>query len=538
MMIINENIAIKIVPSNINYWKNKKYDNVVLGNTITVKVFDIPKKSSYAIQCKCDECERTYEQRIYRNLDVCGYCLTRKRMLNNTLGKNKKKHECSDVPTLIQLSKEYGKQHIASHFNVTITVVNRWLKEHNIIMKRYKGLITLKTDEEEQEVVNKIRDMISKDKHLSDIVNELALTRQVIKNLMKKHGIQSVSKFDKWKQQFDYIVSNIDVFVDENRTKTLNEIANDHKLSIEQLKKAFKHCDILPKIHSYNKSKGEIECRDFIRSLNLHCDSYRFEKLYEIDCFVNDKKFGIEYCGEYWHKYDPIQNNRNYHKNKREFFSKKGITLMTIFENEWKNKNDIIKSMIRTRLGKVEKIYARKCSVSKIDRIAAENFHIKNHISGKTSSSLNYGLLYDNELISVLSIIKSRFDKKYQYEISRFCSSQNIVVTGGLSKLFSYFIADVNPDSCVTYADLRFGEGKSYEKIGFKLESDTTPNYFYYNSRIGIMENRMNYQKAKLKNLPEYEAKKSEFQIMTDAGYYILFDCGNKKYGWRKSPSI
>jgi hypothetical protein len=345
--------------------------------------------------------------------------------------------------------------------------------------------------------------------------------------------LQLITKFDKWKQQLDYIVSNIDFFINENRTKTLNEIANEQKISIEQLKKAFRQCEISPKIHSYNKSKGELECRDFIRSMNYHCDSYRFDKVYEIDCFVSEKKFGIEYCGEYWHRYDPIQNNKNYHKNKRDFFANKGITLMTIFENEWKNKNDIIKSMISTRLGKAETIFARKCIVSKIDKVVAGNFHLKNHISGKATSTLNYGLFFGKELVSVLSIVKSRFDKNYQYEISRFCSEQNTIVVGGLSKLFKYFVKDVNPDSCLTYADLRFGEGKSYEKIGFTLDSQTAPNYFYYNSRVGLMENRMNYQKAKLEKMPEYDVKKTEFQIMMDAGYYILFDCGNKKYGWR-----
>jgi hypothetical protein len=41
------------------------------------------------------------------------------------------------------------------------------------------------------------------------------------------------------------------------------------------------------------------------------------------------------------------------------------------------------------------------------------------------------------------------------------------IVVGGFSKLFNFFIKNYDLDSCLTYADLRFGEGKVYEKSGF-----------------------------------------------------------------------
>ena len=92
----------------------------------------------------------------------------------------------------------------------------------------------------------------------------------------------------------------------------------------------------------------------------------------------------------------------------------------------------------------------------------------------------------------------------------------------------------------MTYADLRFGEGNVYERSGFTLLGRTMPNYFYYDKNTGNVENRMKFQKKKLKkmNISEYSDNKTEFEIMSELGYCKLYDCGNKKYGWRRTPPI
>ena len=190
-----------------------------------------------------------------------------------------------------------------------------------------------------------------------------------------------------------------------------------------------------------------------------------FSKKYGIDCFVQSKQFGVEYCGEYWHRYEPHKKNKKYHIDKYLFFYNQGIKVFTIFEHEWKNKKkqNILKSMISQRLDHVStKIYGRKCELKEIDKKQAESFHEDNHISGKTTSTINIGLFFDNKLISVLSFVKSRFDKNYEYEISRFSTLLSHIVVGGFSKMFNYFSKKYNVKSCMTYADLRFGEGKVY----------------------------------------------------------------------------
>jgi hypothetical protein len=161
------------------------------------------------------------------------------------------------------------------------------------------------------------------------------------------------------------------------------------------------------------------------------------------------------------------------------------------------------------------------------------NFMNDNHISGASNSSVNIGLYYEGNLISVLSMIRSRFDPSYEWEISRFASLVGHSVVGGLSRLFKYFVQLHNPKSCMTYADLRFGRGDAYLNIGFELLNRTPPNYYYYNKKYGYLESRMKYQKHMLKSMSSYSQDKTEYKIMDEEGFLRVYDCGNNKFGWR-----
>lgn len=47
-----------------------------------------------------------------------------------------------------------------------------------------------------------------------------------------------------------------------------------------------------------------------------------------------------------------------------------------------------------------------------------------------------------------------RFNKKYEYELSRFCSKNICNVIGGASKLWKYFIKTYNPLSVISYSNI------------------------------------------------------------------------------------
>jgi len=252
---------------------------------------------------------------------------------------------------------------------------------------------------------------------------------------------------------------------------------------------------------------------------------------------ISEFKLGIEYDGIYWHS-ELSGKPKNYHITKTEEASKKGIELLHIWDWEWLNKKEIVKGIILSKIHKNKFIYAGKCEIREISNIVKSEFITDNHIQGDDKSSIRIGLYYNDELVSVMTFSKSRFDKKYQYELSRLCTKIGISVIGGASKLFTYFIRTYSPRSIVSYCDRRYFTGKSYSKMGMSLNAITPISYHYFHNNKGIPLNRLQFQKHKLKDkLSTFDPSLTEWENMQLNGYNRIWDCGMLKYTWN-NPNI
>ncbi len=242
---------------------------------------------------------------------------------------------------------------------------------------------------------------------------------------------------------------------------------------------------------------------------------------------------GIEFNGLYWHSDMNLENN--YHLLKTELANMKNMKLLHIFEDEWVFKSDIIKSIIKTKLGIFDnKIFGRKTTVKLISSEESRNFLNKNHIQGNINSSIRIGLYYENELISVMTFGKKRIvmgsvSEDNVYEMYRFCNKLNTTVIGGASRLFKFFINEYKPKEIISYADRRYFDGKLYENLGFKFSSSTKPNYWYFKKNTLTRIHRFNFRKDKLVK-EGYDKTKSEREIMSNRGYLRIYDCGNLKF--------
>lgn len=206
-----------------------------------------------------------------------------------------------------------------------------------------------------------------------------------------------------------------------------------------------------------------------------------------------------------------------------------------IFEDEWLYRRKIVESRIKNALGLSEsKIYARKCEVREVTSQDSKVFLDENHIQGNTFAKYNFGLYYDNELVSLMtfgSLRKNLGSVKQEnvYELLRFCNKLNTNVIGGASKLFNHFINKYNSIKIISYCDLRWSNGKLYETLGFKLKHISRPNYFYVDLINKIRENRFKYRKDVL--IKEgFDSNKSEHEIMLERHMYRIYDCGCNVY--------
>src|SRR5574344_1457333 len=106
----------------------------------------------------------------------------------------------------------------------------------------------------------------------------------------------------------------------------------------------------------------------------------------ELDIYIPDKKIAIEFNGIYWHSEANGKDN-NYHLDKALKCEAHGIELIHIFDQEWIEKKEIIKSMIYTKLGYFDKtIQANECNVKEINKEQKRDFLDSYHLKGNDDS--------------------------------------------------------------------------------------------------------------------------------------------------------
>ena len=141
-------------------------------------------------------------------------------------------------------------------------------------------------------------------------------------------------------------------------------------------------------------------------------------------------------------------------------------------------------------------------------------------------------MFYQGELVSLITFGKLRkalghITKEGSYELLRFCNKLNFNIVGGSSRLLVYFIKKYYPKEIMSYSDNSRSNGDMYRKIGFNLESETVPNYYWVID--GIRKHRFNFRKDRLVKMG-YDSSKTEIEIMNELGYYRIFDSGSKKW--------
>lgn len=272
------------------------------------------------------------------------------------------------------------------------------------------------------------------------------------------------------------------------------------------------------------ESVGQIEIFDYVKSLTN--DVVLSDRILiapkEIDVLVKNK-LAIEYDGLYWHS--ELFLDKTYASEKLKQCDLAGVKTFRIFEDEWKNKSDIVKAMIRSRLGLItKKVYARKCVIKQLILTERKKFFEENHLEGDVNCKIAWGLFFENELIAALSL-RRPFHKKYandSIEIARFCQKQDISVPGALSKLVSAaskWAKQNNFSQFITYVDRRLGDGAGYIKSGFQeVKAQNVPRFWWtdFKQRFNRFSIKANSKMAK-----------TERAVAKDHGVYKIFGCAN-----------
>jgi transposase-like protein len=450
-------------------------------------------------------------------------------------------------PSKEELQSEYAKEGItisslARLYKTSNPTVRSWLIEYEIDRKSHQQASKEANNRHKKSIIPSKEELeeIYKNRSIVDLRNHYSVGQETIYEWFDYHQIEMRTLSESTKMAKDIFFQDINfskefLLSHYDRTKPMSFLADSLDVSYSHIRKLFREYEI--EAEKTWRSKAEIElfewCQYSYPEYEWSSSDKKLINPYEIDIINHDRKIAIEYCGMYWHGEFFSGKTKDYHFKKFQMCKERGYKLLTIFESDDEKK---VKSLLNTLHGKNERIYARNTKIAEIDSSISRKFHEDHHLSNSTGAKHHIGLFIDCVLVMVGSFGKSRFNKKIEYECTRMTSHSNYTVVGGASKIFKYFIETYKPQSLLTYADLRFGNGSVYEKCGMELSGYTEPNYWYFHkNNPKQVYSRVKFQKHKLPELLEkFNPSLTEYDNMKNNKWDRIWDCGNAVYAWKR----
>lgn len=467
---------------------------------------------------------------------------------------NKISEWCKNNPDKVLARTEKIKQYYKDNPDAVTNIANKckqWYNDnpdivHEIVEKR---LQTFQNNPDIQDTINKKRVQWYKDNP-----DKVKLISEKISSTFKQKRINNNFSLLLNRVHPDYIqpLLNGDI-------NSLSEILIKCPICGEYDKHSFHNIfrinsnDIKPNSHNLchkcyaniSQSSPELEIKDIINTMyNGRCieNSRSIIPPLELDLYYPEKNIAIEFNGNYWH--DENHKPKDYHFNKFKLCKDKNIRLVSIYESDWFNKRDNIISLLKNIFIESKIIYARNCTISKLDHKTKSAFINEYHFYGDSNQgTISYGLYYNDELVSVMSFGKLRgqnklHNNKDHYELVRFVTKCNVRIIGGASKLLKKFISEYQPVYIICYSDNDFFTGDTYNKLGFKLKSlGESIDYQWVKgtkalSRYECMANKLLEKYDKYRNINITGS--IEDYVMHDLGYNKLYRCGNSIWEYRQ----
>lgn len=472
-----------------------------------------------------------FKEKNVRREDICKYFKISDSLINAILKEYNIEGKTSEE------KRENYLREIRKNYNIDNVFQIESVKEKSkITMKKRYGEIYQKTDEYVQKVKATKLERYGNENYVN--VDKLR------KTCMEKYGVDAIAQKN-WSDKTKNVLKSKESFQQYLKDKSnwsKRELKEDLDISYSTINRFIRKFNLQDQI-SFGGS--DITNKSSYESEIMRLFSNQFEQsnrsiLYrenrqslEIDLYNKEHNFGIEINGAYWHS-EFSKGNPFACRDKSRLATERDTFIFHIWDFEWDNKDKkpILISMIKNLLGQNDKIiYGRNTEIKIIDSDVANHFLDKNHLQGRDNASVRLGLFYENELVSLMTFKNPRFNKHYQYELSRFCNKINTTVIGAASKLFNYFITAFKPESIISYSNNAKTKGSLYEKLGFTFLNDSHPNYWWCGNNKVL--SRYQCQKAKLV-AEGADPNKTEIQIMHDLDFFRVYDCGNKVWVWKR----
>ena len=412
---------------------------------------------------------------------------------------------------------------------------------------------------------------------------EYSFQAEVVKDKIKatsleRYGVDNPSKSDIIKNRIvesnrknlgvDYSMQSKDV-LDKSRVTSLEKYGTEYPNQSEIVKQHIKESSlriygvehpfmsdvVIGKVLNTNLERYGVTCylmltkrweeandskpnRDFAELLDDNNITYEREfrcGKYSYDFKIGNNLVEINPTATHNTHFNPYGKNRiddMYHFNKSNIANVKGYNVIHVFD--WDDKGKII-NLLKNR----DTLYARKCVVRLVDSVECNQYLMAYHLQGKCNNqTIRLGLYYSNQLVSLMTFGVARYNKKYEYELLRYCASHNVV--GGTEKLFKYFIDNYKPNSIISYCDTSKFSGKVYDVLGFSLDTINSPSCHWYSVKEDrhITDNLLRMQGYDRLFKENHGKGTSNEELILARGYLPVYDCGQSTYIWENQKNV
>lgn len=550
-MIIEEYIdIIAYYENDIIFYNNLGYD-CKKRVTFTIKVEDLKKSSTFILNCKCEKCDKIVKREYRKYLNnkdnhyfscssKCGsdkmkltclekygveHVMYKEEFKNKLKETNIARYGTSNVFQSKSIKEKikntnlerYGCEHPMKSDKVKNKVKETNLERYGNVCSLYGEEVKEKTEQTCLErygfknpaksdiIKDKIKNTV-KDKYGVEYTLQLPEIREKIKQtLIKKYGVDHYFKSkeykdilikDKFENYISLGLSKEDIIsISEPMEIHCNECSKNYiakSYLIYQRLKYFKSipCTNCNPINSSLESIKEKELFEYISSIyenKIIQNDRTILSPNEIDIYLPDIYLAFEFNGSYWHS--DMFKNKDYHLNKTNKCISKGIRLIHIYEDDWNNKQDIIKAKIFNTINTLSKNV--EYNIRNVNFDDSKVFINNNSLGLELYyNDINIGAFENDELVSLLSIRKKDDNTINILEYSTIKNIDYFV------ELFNYFKNSYSFNEIFYIVNKDWNDEKLYNSIGFVYNKDIDPyingdRHKYYNS--GNIEYIYNY---------------------------------------------
>lgn len=267
---------------------------------------------------------------------------------------------------------------------------------------------------------------------------------------------------------------------------------------------------------------------DMLKSAGI---PYSFEKRVEdmsYDIYIPGMHTVVEIDPSYTHSTHPthwgMSRDKYYHRDKTNLATRNGLRCIHVFD--WDDPQKIVNMLQHN-----QRVYARECTIYRLNKQPTDDFLNKYHLQGTCRGQiLSLGLVYQGEILQVMTFGKPRYSTKHYAELLRLASKHGVTVVGGASRLFSYATKEFGLSNIISYCDLSKFSGDVYSKIGMKLLRTTPPQEVWSKGYQKITANLLRQRGYDQIFKTAYGKGASNNDLMLKNGWLPVYDCGQSVY--------